>query len=52
LHCLENWTALHEVSYWRRAAPTIAPALIEEWLHGLPVVVVEEKKGLFKRVFG
>jgi hypothetical protein len=52
LHCLENWTALHEVSYWRRAAPAIAPALIDEWLRGLPVVVVEEKKGLFKRVFG
>jgi hypothetical protein len=52
LHCLENWTALHEVSYWRRAAPAIAPARMEEWLRGLPVVMVEEKKGFLKRVFG
>jgi hypothetical protein len=52
LHCLENWAALHEVSYWRRKAPAIPPAQIEEWLRGLPVTVVAEKKSFLKRVFG
>jgi hypothetical protein len=51
LHCLERWTALHEVSYWRRVAPAIPPAQIDEWLRGLPVTVKEEKKSLLKRVF-
>jgi hypothetical protein len=51
LHCLENWTALHEVSYWRRVAPAVPQAQIEEWLRGLPIVVTEEKKSFLKRVF-
>jgi hypothetical protein len=51
LHCLESWTALHEVSYWRRAAPAVPQPQIEEWLRGLPVIV-EEKKSFLRRVFG
>jgi len=51
LHCLESWTALHEVSYWRRVAPPIPAAQIDEWLRGLPIVMKEEKKSLLKRVF-
>jgi hypothetical protein len=38
VHCLESGSALHEVSYWRRAAPALPSTEIEEWLRGLPVV--------------
>ena len=50
LHCLEAWTALREVGYWRRAAPAVAPAQIEELLRGLPLTA-EPKPWLLKRVF-
>ena len=52
LYCLERWTALREVGYWRRMAPAVAAAQVEEWLRVLPVRTEEKKKSLFRRVFG
>ena len=37
LHCLEAWTALREVGYWRRHAPAVAPAHVEDFLQLLPL---------------
>jgi hypothetical protein len=37
LHCLEVWTALREVGYWRRAAPAVAATQIEQFLGTLPL---------------
>ena len=51
LYCLERWTALREVNYWRRAASAVSPEQIEEWLRVLPVRV-EEKKSFLRRVLG
>ncbi len=51
VYCLERWTALREVGYWRRVAPAVPPAQIEDWLRGLPLRA-EEKKSLLRRVFG
>jgi hypothetical protein len=50
LHCLEAWTALREVGYWRRAAPGVAPAEIEGLLRGLPLAPTA-KPAFLKRVF-
>ena len=50
LHCLEAWTALREVGYWRRAAPGVAPAQIEELLRALPLAA-PAKPAFLKRVF-
>jgi hypothetical protein len=52
LYCLERWTALREVGYWRRTAPAVAPAQIEEWLRVLPVRTEEKKKSFLRRVLG
>ena len=52
LYCLERWTALRETGYWRRIAPAVAAAQVEEWLRVLPVRAEEKKKSLFQRVFG
>ena len=51
LHCLERWTALREVGYWRRIAPPTSTATIEEFLRVL-AVSPEPQKSLFRRVFG
>ncbi len=37
LSCLECWTALREISYWRRAAPPVQAAAIDELLPALPI---------------
>jgi hypothetical protein len=37
LHCLELWTALGEVRYWRRESRPLAPARIDELLALLPI---------------
>lgn len=50
LHCLEAWTGLREVGYWRRAAPAVAAAQIEEALRTLPLAAAG-KPAFFKRVF-
>ena len=53
LYCLERWTALREVGYWRRMAPAVSPEQIEEWLRVLPVRAEEKKKkSLLRRVLG
>ena len=51
LHCLDSWTGLREVAYWRRAAPGVSPDQIEQLLRKLPLIVPEEKKSLFGRLF-
>ena len=50
LYCLERWTALREVGHWRRVAPAVSPAQIEEFLHAVPVTP-EPKKSLLRRMF-
>jgi len=53
LHCLELWTALAEVRYWRRESRPLAPAKIEELLAALPMEAAPAKRrSLLRRVFG
>ena len=52
LYCLERWTALREVGYWRKAAPAIPPAQIEEALSALGFGAQAKKKSFLQRVFG
>jgi len=52
LHCLENWAALREVSYWRRAAEPISAAQVERFMRALPVAAAAPTKPFLKRVFG
>jgi hypothetical protein len=49
-HCLEAWTALREVGYWRKAAPAITGAQIEGYLSALPLPP-PPKKSFFQRMF-
>jgi hypothetical protein len=51
LHCLAAWTALREVGYWRRAAPQVPPALLEQFSRVLPIENAPEKS-LLRRFFG
>jgi len=50
-HCLEAWTALREVGYWRKAAPAVTAAQIEGYLSALPLPAAP-KKSFFQRMFG
>jgi hypothetical protein len=50
LYCLERWTALREVGHWRRVAPAVSSAQIEEFLLAVPVTP-EPKKSLLRRMF-
>jgi|GEM_PF-1031448 hypothetical protein len=43
LHCLEKWTALKELSYWRRAAKPVSGAEVEKLLAVLPLQKEPEK---------
>jgi hypothetical protein len=52
LYCLERWTALREVGYWRRMASAVSAEQVEEWLRVLPVRVEEKKKSFLRRVLG
>jgi hypothetical protein len=52
LYCLDRWTALREVGYWRRVAPPTPAATIDELLRVLPVVAKQPPKSLLRRVFG
>jgi hypothetical protein len=47
--CLEEWSALREVSYWRKAAPAIAADKLEQHTRVLPAV--PPKKTFFQRMF-
>jgi hypothetical protein len=51
LHCLESWTAVREVTYWRRAAPPVSTRQVEEFLRVVPLAVAP-KRSLLSRVFG
>ncbi len=52
LHCLEGWTALRELVYWRRDAEARPPEEIEALLSSLPLQAGPKKKSLLKRVLG
>jgi hypothetical protein len=51
LHCLESWTAVREVTYWRRAAPPVSARQVDDFLGTLPLAG-PPKKSLLSRVFG
>lgn len=51
LRCLEAWTGLREVAYWRHAAERISSAEVDELLQIIPVEKPpEKKKSLFQRL--
>jgi hypothetical protein len=50
-HCLEAWSALREVTYWRKTAAAVAASDIERSLRVLPLVK-PPKRSFFQRVFG
>ena len=52
LHCLERWAALREVGFWRKVAPPVPAAQIEEGLGSLGLGGRRVKKSLLQRVFG
>jgi hypothetical protein len=49
--CLEAWTALREVAYWRKAAPVIPAEHAEKYLGVLPLAP-PPKKSLLQRMLG
>jgi hypothetical protein len=51
LHCLEAWTALREVGYWRRVAPPVPPEQTHEFLRLIPAQAAA-KKSILQRLFG
>jgi hypothetical protein len=51
LHCLEVWTALREVTYWRKAAIPVTSQQIESCLNSLPLKATP-KKSLLQKIFG
>ncbi|MGH9356487.1 MAG: hypothetical protein ACRD10_10190 [Terriglobia bacterium] len=53
LSCLENWTALREVSYWRGAAPAVPPDVISGLLSALPIArQPATPKSFIQRIWG
>ena len=50
LHCLEAWTGLREVGYWRRVADPLATSEIERLLEAVPVEKAPAKKSFFARL--
>jgi hypothetical protein len=50
LHCLEAWTGLREVGYWRLAAERLSASEINELLEIIPVEKPPAKKSLFHRL--
>jgi hypothetical protein len=52
LYCLERWTGLHELGYWRKAAPAVSPDQVDEWLGVLGLRAPRAKKSFLQRVFG
>jgi hypothetical protein len=52
LYCLERWTALREVGYWRKIAPPVSAAQIDEGLGALGLRAPAAKKSLLQRMFG
>ena len=53
LHCLERWTALRELSYWRHGAKPLPEAEVKALVSSLSLQAGPKKeKSLLKRVFG
>jgi hypothetical protein len=50
MHCLESWTGLREVGYWRRAADSLSSSEIEQLLEVIPVEKPPAKKSFFQRL--
>ena len=50
LHCLEAWTGLREVGYWRRAAEPLSSSEIDLLLEVIPLEKKPEKKSLLQRL--
>jgi hypothetical protein len=51
LHCLECWTALREIKYWRNEAKPCAPSELDGLISALPVGPASKKKSLLARMF-
>jgi hypothetical protein len=51
LYCLERWTALRELGYWRRKAKPVTASQVEELLQAVPLTI-PEKKSFLRRMFG
>ncbi len=51
LHCLELWTALREVGYWRTAAPPLPPAEVQTCLAALPLKAAAGKRSWLRKLF-
>lgn len=51
LHCLEAWTGLREVGYWRRTAGPLPSSEIDELLQAIPIEkTAAKKRSLFARL--
>ena len=50
LHCLEAWTGLREVGYWRLAAERLSASDIEQLLKVIPIEKPPARKSLFQRL--
>jgi hypothetical protein len=50
LHCLEAWTGLREVGYWRRAADPISASQIDQLFEVIPVEKTLTKKSFLQRL--
>ena len=50
LHCLDAWTAIREVGYWRYAVEPLSASQIGELLEAIPVEKPPAKKSLFQRL--
>lgn len=50
LHCLDAWTAIREVGYWRYASEPLSASQIGELLQVIPVEKPPAKKSLFQRL--
>jgi hypothetical protein len=47
LHCLQAWTGLREVGYWRRSAEPLSPSELDQLLEVIPVQKAPAKKKSF-----
>jgi hypothetical protein len=50
LHCLDAWTAIREVGYWRMAAEPLSASQLGELLEVIPVEKPPAKKSLIQRL--
>lgn len=53
LHCLERWTALREIVYWKREAKPLRSQEVDAFLSCLPVQAEgKTKRSFLRRIFG